>query len=408
MVPEATLRENPPEIVMPEQPIRHAVRVVISAGEASGDLHGAHLIRELRQLVPDLDVQGIGGKNLEAHGVRLVAHISDMAMVGITEVLFKLRLIRRVFARMRRIFREDKPDLLILIDYSGFNLPLARAAKKEGIPVLYYVSPQVWASRRGRIEKIRKTVDRLAVIIPFEAALYQREGILATFVGHPLLDIVQRTRSRQEALADFTLTEGRPIVGILPGSRKGEIRRLLPVMLEAAALLKDTLPQVQFVLPLADTLSPQDIAETLKHFPLEIRVIQGATYDAVGVSDAVMVASGTATLETAMLETPMIIVYKVSELTYQIGKRFVYVDQIGLVNIVAGKPIVPEFIQGAATPRAMAGEIKSLLTDKTKRETMVSELHRIRTLLGEPGAARRAAEIAADMLRKAGNRLEPR
>ena len=381
-----------------EHPIRGASRIVISAGEASGDLHGAHLIRELLKIVPNLDVQGIGGKNLEAAGTRLIANISDMAVVGLTEVVFKLRFIRKVFSRLERIFRKEKPDLLILIDYSGFNLPLARAAKKEGIPVLYYICPQVWASRRGRIEKIRKTVDRLALIIPFEAPLYEKEGIPATFVGHPLLDIVHRSRTRQEALKDFALEDGRPIVGLLPGSRQGEIRRLLPVMLEAATLLKKTLPQVQFVLPLADTLSPEDITEMLNRFPLEIRVVQGATYDAVGISDAVMVASGTATLETAMLETPMIIVYKVSELTYQIGKRFVYVDRIGLVNIMAGKSIVPEFIQGAATPRAMAEEIKNLLTDQAKRETMIAELHRIRASLGEPGAAKRAAAIAAEML----------
>ena len=378
--------------------------IMIIAGEASGDLHGSCLIRELRRIKPNLTIKGIGGRGLQGVGVELLADISDMAVVGLTEVLFRLGFILKIFYKLKKIFRKEKPDLLILIDYSGFNLPLAKAAKKEGIKVLYYISPQVWASRRGRIKTIRQTVDQMAVIIPFEPAIYEKEGVRATFVGHPLIDIVQRKYSRQEALKRYDLNGENPIIGILPGSRPGEVKRLLPIMLEAAMLLKQSSPSAQFILALADNLNPDVVSETVKQFPLDLKIIRNETYDVIGSSDAVMVASGTATLETALLETPMIIVYKVSELTYQIGKRFVYIDQIGLVNIIAGKPIVPEFIQGEADPRAMAGSLMTILTDQGIKEEMIAELHKIRAVLGEPGAAKRAAEIAAQILEENASR----
>lgn len=376
-----------------------ARKVMIVAGEASGDLHGANLIKELLAREPDLKLQGIGGRRLREAGVELIADVSEMAVVGLTEVLFRLRFILKVFYRLKRIFRTEKPDLLILIDYSGFNLPLAKAAKKEGIRILYYISPQVWASRMGRIKTIRNTVDRMAVIIPFEPAIYEREGVCATFVGHPLLDLVRPRYSREEALRRFDLQEGRKILGILPGSRPGEIKTLLPLMLETAALLKQSFPDLQFILPLADTLNPGDVSDMVTKLPFDVRIVERETYDAVKIADAVMVASGTATLETALLETPMIIVYKVSELTYRIGKLFVYVDRIGLVNIIAGERIVPEFIQSEADPRAMAKALEEILRNRQRRNAMIAELKKIKPVLGEPGAAARAAAIAYDMLK---------
>jgi lipid-A-disaccharide synthase len=379
-------------------------KIVIVAGEASGDLHGSNLIKALRLIEPGFTVQGIGGKRLKKAGVDLIADVSRMGVVGITEVLFRIPLIIKKFLQLKKLFRENTPDLLILIDYSGFNLPLARAAKKQGIKILYYISPQVWASRKGRIKKIRETVDQMAVIIPFEAPLYKKEGVNATFVGHPLVGNVRPHYPRAEALRHFNLEEGRPIVGILPGSRPGEVKRLLPVMLETGIILKRSFPALQFVLPLASTLNPSDISDMLKGIPLDVRIVREETYDAVAVSDVVMVASGTATLETALLETPMIIVYKVSELTYQIGKRFVYIDQIGLVNIIAGKPIVPEFVQGAARPKDMARAVAELLEDQKAREVMIAELKKVRLVLGDPGASERAARIAAEMLHTAKSR----
>jgi lipid-A-disaccharide synthase len=372
-------------------------KVVIVAGEASGDLHGSNLIRELRQLEPNLEVKGIGGNRLREAGVNLLVHVNEMAVVGLTEVLFRLRFILGVFRKLKTDFRSDKPDLLILIDYSGFNLPLAKAAKKEGIQILYYISPQVWASRKGRINTIRKTVDKMAVILPFEPAIYAKEGFEAIFVGHPLLDSVRTQYTRDEALRHFRLEEGKKIIGILPGSRPGEVKTLLPIMLETASILKTSFPDLQFVLPLANTLNPEAISDMVGRFALDIRIVR-ETYDAIRIADAAMVASGTATLETALLETPMIIVYKVSELTYQIGKRIVYIDQIGLVNIIAGKPVVPEFVQGAANPGDMARALSDILTDDKKRTAMIGELKKIRAILGQPGGAKRAAQIAYEML----------
>jgi lipid-A-disaccharide synthase len=372
-------------------------KVVIVAGEASGDLHGSNLIRELRQLEPNLEVKGIGGNRLREAGVNLLVHVNEMAVVGLTEVLFRLRFILGVFRKLKTDFRSDKPDLLILIDYSGFNLPLAKAAKKEGIQILYYISPQVWASRKGRINTIRKTVDKMAVILPFEPAIYAKKGVEAIFVGHPLLDSVRTQYTRDEALRHFRLEEGKKIIGILPGSRPGEVKTLLPIMLETASILKTSFPDLQFVLPLANTLNPEAISDMVGRFALDIRIVR-ETYDAIRIADAAMVASGTATLETALLETPMIIVYKVSELTYQIGKRFVYIDQIGLVNIIAGKPVVPEFVQGAANPGDMARALSDILTDDKKRTAMIGELKKIRAILGQPGGAKRAAQIAYEML----------
>ena len=372
-------------------------KIVIVAGEASGDLHGSNLIRELRQLEPNLEVKGIGGNRLREAGVNLLVHVNEMAVVGLTEVLFRLRFILGVFRKLKTDFRSDKPDLLILIDYSGFNLPLAKAAKKEGIQILYYISPQVWASRKGRINTIRKTVDKMAVILPFEPAIYAKEGFEAIFVGHPLLDSVRTQYTRDEALRHFRLEEGKKIIAILPGSRPGEVKTLLPIMLKTASILKTSFPDLQFVLPLANTLNPEAISDMVGRFALDIRIVR-ETYDAIRIADAAMVASGTATLETALLETPMIIVYKVSELTYQIGKRFVYIDQIGLVNIIAGKSIVPEFVQGAAHPKDMARALSDILNDDKKRTAMIGELKKIRAILGQPGGAKRAAQIAYEML----------
>ena len=230
---------------MPAEPSRadgNRHKVVVVAGEASGDLHGSNLIRELLKFEPGMKMTGVGGVRLGAAGVELIASVSEMAVVGLTEVFFRLGFILKIFFRLKAIFKREKPDLLILIDYSGFNLPLGKAAKKEGIKILYYISPQVWASRRRRIRTIRRTIDRMAVIIPFEPALYARECVEATFVGHPLIDIVGKRYSREEALQRFKLAAGRKTIGILPGSRPGEVSRLLPIMLETARILAEFIP----------------------------------------------------------------------------------------------------------------------------------------------------------------------
>jgi lipid-A-disaccharide synthase len=371
---------------------------MIVAGEASGDLHGASLVHEMKALDPSLTFRGVGGRRLEAEGVRLVARSSDMAVVGLTEVFSKLRHILGVFFRLRRMLREKRPQLLILIDYPDFNLPLASAAKRAGVRVFYYISPQVWAWRKKRILRIRRVVDRMAVILPFEKAVYAEMGVEVDFVGHPLLDSVKRTRTREEAVAAFGLRDTWPTVALLPGSREKEVTSLLPEMLGAAAILARDFEGAQFVLPLADTVDPGLVEAIIGRHPVTVTVLPGQMYDAVGISDAAMVASGTATLETALLETPMVIAYKASPLTAAIGKRVVRVDHMGLANIIAGKTVVPELFQDDATAEKLAAEVKAILSDRGRYDAIRRDLAGVREKLGEPGASRRAAQIALGLM----------
>ena len=372
--------------------------VLIVAGEASGDLHGSNLVREMRRIDPGLEFKGIGGRRMAGAGVRILADASDMAVVGLTEVASRLKLIVENFFRLKRLLREEKPGLVILIDYPDFNLPLAKAARKEGLRVFYYISPQVWAWRTGRIGRLKRDVDRMVVILPFEEPFYRRAGMQVDFVGHPLLDAVKRKYSREEALDRIGLDSDLPVVAILPGSREGEIRRILPIMLSAGEILRKRIPDAQFVLTLADTLDADLIEEYTRSSSLPVRIVADDAYDAVGSSDAAMVCSGTATVETALLETPMIVVYRVSLLTYLVGRMVVSVDHIGMVNIIAGKTVAPEFIQNGAHPAKMADALYDLLKDRPKNEAVREELKKIAKKLGEPGAAERAARLACNLL----------
>jgi lipid-A-disaccharide synthase len=372
--------------------------IMIIAGEASGDMHGANLVREMLKIDPALNFYGIGGNKLREEGVKLLANASDMAVVGLTEVIFKLGSILKIMGMMKRSLDERRPDLVILIDYPDFNLPLANAAKKRGIKVFYYISPQVWAWRKGRIGQIKKTVDKMAVILPFEVDTYGQEGFAVNYVGHPLLDLVKLNYSKQESRKKFGLAENKITIGILPGSRLSEVRKLMPELLRAAEILAQRMSEVQFVLPLADTLEKKIITEIISRFTVKVHVISGHTYDVISCADLGLVASGTATLETALLGVPMIIVYKISFLSYAIGRLFVHVKNIGLANIIAGKTIVPELIQSDACGERIAGEALAILTNGEKKQEMIKELVAIRAKLGEPGAARRAAKIACDMI----------
>ncbi|MCX5837851.1 MAG: lipid-A-disaccharide synthase [Deltaproteobacteria bacterium] len=375
-----------------------ARRVMIVAGEASGDLHGGNLVRAMHRIDPSLSFYGVGGKRMQTAGVELLADAADMAVVGLTEVAFKLGMILRVMRRLKISLLEEKPDLVILIDYPDFNLPLARAARKQGIRVFYYISPQVWAWRKGRIETIRKTVDRMAVILPFEEKFYRDAGVDVTFVGHPLLDEVRKKYARPEALNRFGLREEAITVGILPGSRRSEVSRFLPEMLMACRIMMEKLSPLQFVLPLAGTLAPDFVRDILWQFPVPVNVIRDEIYDVIAISDVAMVASGTATLETALLETPMVVVYKISAASYAIGRRFIRVDHISLPNIIAGRTIVPELIQDDANAERIAAEVMELIVRKEKAREMKVSLAEIRGKLGTPGASRRTAQIACDML----------
>jgi lipid-A-disaccharide synthase len=372
--------------------------IMIVAGEASGDMHGANLVREMFRIDPTLNFYGIGGKKMKEEGVQLLADAADMAVVGLTEVVSKLGNIFKIMNLMKRSLDERRPDLVILIDYPDFNLPLAKAARKRGIKVFYYISPQVWAWRKGRIGQIKKTVDKMAVILPFEVDTYAQKNFKVNYVGHPLLDMVKLNYSIQESRKKFGLAENKITIGILPGSRPSEVEKLMPELLRAAEILKQEIPDIQFVLPLADTLQETEVAEFISGSKVKVKVVSGQTYDVVSCADLALVASGTATLETALLKVPMVIVYKISLLSYAIGRLIVDVKNIGLVNIIAGKTIVPELIQSDACGERIAKEAMAILKNEGKKQEIIKELEAIRARLGEPGAARRAAQIACDMI----------
>ncbi|MGZ3595433.1 MAG: lipid-A-disaccharide synthase [Syntrophales bacterium] len=373
-------------------------RVMIVAGEASGDLHGGNLVQAMHKIDPEIRFYGVGGGNLKEAGAELIADAADMAVVGLTEVVSKLGMILKVMTQLKASLKKDKPDLVILIDYPDFNLPIAKAAKKYGIKVFYYISPQVWAWRRGRIGKIQKVVDKMAVILPFEADLYKEAGVDVTFVGHPLLDVVRTKYPRKEALRRFNLREDATTVGILPGSRESEVTRLLPVMLGAAEIIEKQIGPVQFVLPLAATLDIAFVSQIIARHSVSVKLIPNEVYDVIGCTDIAMVASGTATLETALMETPMVIIYKVSAPSYYVGRMVINVDHIGLVNIIAGKAIVPELIQFEASPEKIAANVIDILASRKRMENIKAELKKIRNMLGRHGAAERVARLAYDMI----------
>ena len=373
-------------------------KIMIVAGEQSGDLHGSNLVRAMHRIDPDLRFYGIGGRKMREAGVELIADAADMAVVGLTEVVGKLGMILGVMRRMKLALKKLKPALLILIDYPDFNLLLGKAAKKNGVRVFYYISPQIWAWRKGRFHKLRKVVDKMAVILPFEEQVYRQVSMDVSFVGHPLLDVVKTKYARQEALSKFDLQDGITTVGLLPGSRKGEVSKLLPVMLKAARILMQSRPPVQFILPLADALDRDFVEEMIRQESVPVRVVPNEIYDVIGVSDIVVVASGTATLETALLGTPMVIIYKVSPLSYYVGTKVINVTHIGLANLIAGKTIVPELIQDDANPNRIAAEVIGILADESRMQRIKEELNQIREKLGSPGASEKAARLACDML----------
>ncbi len=361
----------------PEQENRNRKfkKIMIVAGEASGDLHGSNLVKAMLSLDSSLKFYGIGGEKLKDAGVNIIADSSDMAVVGLTEVISRLAFILKVRRRLKESIQEEHPDLLILIDYPDFNISLAKTAKKSNVKVFYYISPQVWAWRKKRVNDLARCVDRMAVILPFEKEIYNSVALDVGFVGHPLLDTVKRTQSRGEILGELGLDADRTTVAILPGSREKEVTKLLPEMLGAAELLKKRIPFVQFILPLADTLPIELISAIARDYSVDVKIVRNNnTYDAVGESDIAIVASGTATLEVALLEIPMIIVYKVSPFTYCAGRIVIDVEHIGLVNIIAGKKVVPELIQGDAKAEKIAEETEKILSDRALKDRITRDL----------------------------------
>jgi lipid-A-disaccharide synthase len=377
-------------------------KIMIVAGEASGDLHGASLVQEIKRMCPDAEVFGIGGPKMARQGVGILCSTDQMAFLGFVEVLRHLPFVRRVLAQMKDALAERRPDALILIDYPGFNLKLARIAHGLKVPVMYYVSPQIWAWGRSRITKIREWVDRMVVVLPFEGEMYGRQGVRVEFVGHPLLDIVKPTVDARAFRARYGIGGGDCVVGLLPGSREQEVSRLLPVMLEAGQRIRHQLGNVHLVIGAADTLEDPTYHRALKGYRDSVVLARSATYDVMKHADLLLVASGTATLESAIIGTPMIVLYKVAPLSYVIARLLLSVPCIGLVNVVAGRKIVPEFIQGNAEPGRIATAAVEILRNGRVNAKMRSDLLQIRSLLGERGASRRAAQIAMEMIASSG------
>jgi len=336
---------------------------------------------------------------MAAAGVEILIPSSEMAVVGITEVLPRLARIRNAARLLKRILHASPPDLLILLDYPEFNIHLAGHAHRLGIPILYYISPQVWAWRRGRIAKIARRVDHMAVILPFEERLYSETGLAVTYVGHPLMDgLGEAVGGRSEARQVLGLTNERPVLGLLPGSRDEEVENLLPAMLRAAEILQGCYPGLCCVVPVASTLSTGRVDALVGESGVRVFCRRDDMHRILPACDCAIVASGTATLETAIHEVPLIIAYKVSPLSYRIGRTVIRVPFIGLVNLVAGREVAPEIIQAEATPSRLAFEIARILEDREHRRTMLRGLKEVRERLGKEGASRRTAEIVLRML----------
>lgn len=375
-----------------------ARHVVVVAGEASGDQHAADLVRELRGMDPAIRFSGMGGQAMRAAGVDLVVDSTELAVVGFVEVLARYGQIRRALNQLKGHLEKTRPDLLVLVDYVEFNLRLAKAAKALGIKVLFYVSPQVWAWRPHRIQKIGAVIDAMAVLFPFEEDVYRRNGIPVRYVGNPVVDQVRVAGSQMQLREMLGLDLSRPVLGLFPGSRASEIRRHWPVMLAACEQIVKVLPQVQLVAGVARGVNVQSQLMPLVSKAFELRFVEGRSHELMAASDALLISSGTATLEAGLLQVPMAILYRVSPLSYAILKRFILVPDIGLVNIVAGERIAQEFVQDRATPAALSAECIRLLTDREYRLQMHERLAVVKEKLGEGGGSRRVAEMARELL----------
>jgi lipid-A-disaccharide synthase len=369
---------------------------MIIAGEPSGDLHGAGVVRELKRRNPECFIFGIGGDKMAAAGMELIYNIREISVMGFWEVIQQLPLIKSVEKTMTVLLQVRKPDVILLIDYPGFNLRFAKLAHSRGIKIVYYISPQVWAWNFRRVKKMKGIIDKMLVVFPFEEDIYKREGIDVEFVGHPLLEVLTEPQEKKEFCKRYNFDEKKQILGLFPGSRRQELERIFPAMLGAARLLhfqKD----VQIGVGVASALD-FDFVKSFVRNDFPIQLIQNATYDLMKNSDVAIVTSGTATLETGFYQTPMIIVYRTSWFSYFVGRILVRVKNIGLVNIVAGDKIVPEILQSHLTPHRLASEALKMLEDEKYRTDISERLSIVKEKLGTKGASARVAEVLLSMI----------
>jgi len=395
----------------PPPPNYSSPKILIVAGEASGDQHAARLVAALKEEVPQADFVGVGGEALATLGVRILWPAAELAVVGLSEVAARLPAVWGALGSIRLVLKKERPSLVILVDFPDFNFWVARLAKYYGVPVMYYVSPQVWAWRTYRVRTIARLVDRMVVIFPFEADFYREKGVPVEYVGHPLMETLPPLPPRAALLKKWGLEPRRFTLALLPGSRASEIEWHLPTMLEAAVLIQQIIPQCQFLLPLASTAPaelvekmvieewPERVGAGLKPAPT-IKIIQGQSYAALSAAHLAVVASGTATVEAAFAATPSIIIYRVSPLTFAVARRLVSVSHAGMANLLAGETLFPELLQEDFTPERLVREVLSLVGEPERLETMRRGLTRIIARLGGPGASRRAARVALEVMGK--------
>jgi len=371
---------------------------MVIAGEASGDAHAGRMLAELRELAPDISVKGIGGDNMRAAGAEIIIDFSELAVMGLIEVLKRYRSIKKIFNQIVALLKTDKPDLLILVDYPGFNLKLAKVAKKLGIPVLYYISPKVWAWRAGRVKTIKKSVDHMAVLFPFEVPIYEAAGVPVTCVGHPLVDAVKINKTNKQAKIKLGIKLNRRVIGLFPGSRRSEVEALLPVMLEAAERVVERQNNIEVVLPVALGLDMSVINPILAKSKLPVKVVAGDFYQLTAACDAIVAASGTVTLEIALLGVPHFITYRVAPMTYRIMRRLVRIPYVGLCNIVTAKPVILELLQDEVTAERLEKELTNLLVENDSKSHAEAIQRQVLTALGPSGGAHNAAQLVIELL----------
>jgi len=374
-----------------------AKHILIICGEASGDLNAAGLAKKIFEINPDIKVSGVGGPLLASTGAQIYSDIKDFAVIGLFDVLMKLPKFFRLQKLILEKIKEEKPDAVVLVDFSGFNLRLAKKINKK-IPTIYYISPQVWASRPGRIKTIKKYIHKMIVLFKFEEEFYKKHGIDAEFSGHPLLEIVKPTMEKKDFLKQLHIYESKATITLLPGSRRQEIKNILPLMLQASLLIRKRITAVQFVVAKSTQVDWDTYHRITHDFNIDLKIIENRTYDCINIADFCLVASGTATLETAIMQKPFVVIYKMNFLNYLLYRPLVKLPFIGMVNIVAKRKIVPEFIQFQANPKRIAAEVVKILKSASELEQMQNSLSQVKYLLGEKGASLRAAKIIIDFL----------
>ncbi len=373
-------------------------RLMIVTGEASGDIHGAHLVRNIHKILPSVKCFGIGGTEMLDAGVELDTNISELSVAGLVEVLKHYPRLRKILSNTRALLKKKRPDLLILIDSPDFNLPLAKTAHQCGIKVLYYISPQIWAWRKGRITKIQKYIDMMAVVFPFEEKFYREAGVPVEYVGHPLINEAKASQSKDQIYSKLKLDANKKLIGLFPGSRVSEVENNFPALLAAADIVSKQRNDVQFISPIAANLSNDFINEFISESNLKIHISREDIYDIINACDAIAAASGTVTLQITLMQVPMLIVYKISPTTYRILKRIVKFSYAGIANVIAKKEISREFIQENASANNIAAELHKLLDDRNYINAMKNNMATIKDVLGEKDGSAVTADIAVKFL----------